>query len=126
METNEGADAAAPNIRVLKAVVIGLGLLIVVGVVALIVGLFWRASKMGEPAGAKVAPPTALTGPAALTAPAALTGPVALPRGAVLTDMAATGDRVVLRLRLADGTTRLVFVDPRAAAVAGQLDLKAE
>lgn len=120
METNEGADAAAPNIRVLKAVVIGLGLLIVVGVVALIVGLFWRASKMGEPAGAKVAPPTALTGPAALA------GPVALPRGAVLTDMAATGDRVVLRLRLADGTTRLIFVDPRAAAVAGQLDLKAE
>ncbi len=120
METNEGADAAAPNIRVLKAVVIGLGLLIVVGVVALIVGLFWRASKMGEPAGAKVAPPTALT------APALPTGPVALPRGAVLTDMAATGDRVVLRLRLADGTTRLIFVDPRAAAVAGQLDLKAE
>lgn len=114
METNEGADAAAPNIRVLKAVVIGLGLLIVVGVVALIVGLFWRASKMGEPAGAKVAPPTALT------------GPVALPRGAAVTDMAATGDRVVLRLRLADGTTRLIFVDPRAAAVAGQLDLKAE
>lgn len=114
METNEGADAAAPNIRVLKAVVIGLGLLIVVGVVALIVGLFWRASKMGEPAGAKVAPPTALN------------GPVALPRGAAVTDMAATGDRVVLRLRLADGTIRLIFVDPRAAAVAGQLDLKAE
>jgi len=115
METSEGADAAAPNIRVLKAVVIGLGLLIVVGVVALIVGLFWRASKMGEtPAGAKVAPPTALSGPAAL------------PRGAEITDMTTTGDRVVLRLRLADGTTRLMFVDPRGAAVTGQLDLKAD
>ncbi len=114
METSEGADAAAPNIRVLKAVVIGLGLLIVVGVVALIVGLFWRASRMGEPAGAKVAPPTALS------------GPVALPRGAEITDMTAAADRVVLRLRLADGTTRLVFVDPRGAAVTGQLDLKAD
>lgn len=114
METNEGADAAAPNIRVLKAVVIGLGMLIVIGVVALIVGLFWRASKMGEPAGAVPAPPTALS------------GPVALPRGAEITDMTTAGDRVVLRLRLADGATRLIFVDPRGAAVTGQLDLKAD
>jgi len=114
METNEGADAEAPNIRVLKAVVIGLGMLIVIGVVALVVGLFWRASKMGEPAAGTVAPPTALS------------GPVTLPRGAEIAEMTAAGDRVVLRLRLADGSGRLLFIDPRASAVTGQLDLKAD
>lgn len=116
METSEGADAAAPNIRVLKAVVIGLGMLIVIGVVALIVGLFWRASRMGE--GAGPAAPVAV--------PSALSAPVALPRGTEIAEMAAAGDRIVLRLRLADGTTRLLFVDPRAASIVGQLDLKAE
>ncbi len=117
METSEGADAAAPNIRVLKAVVIGLGLLIVIGVVALIVGLFWRASKMGEGGGKPAA---------TVAAPSALSGPVSLPRGAEVAEMATAGDRVVLRLRLADGTTRLLFVDPRAMAVVGQLDLRAD
>lgn len=116
METSEGADVAAPNIRVLKAVVIGLGVLIVVGVVALVVGLFWRAAKMGE--GGKPA--------ATVAAPAAPGGLVSLPRGSEIIEMAAAGDRVVLRLRLADGATRLVFVDPRAASVAGQLDLRAD
>lgn len=115
METNEGADAAPANIRVLKGVVIGLGLLIVIGVVALIVGLFWRASRMGEGAA-----------PAPVAVPTALSGPVSLPRGSEITDMTSAGDRVVLRLRLNDGSTRLLFVDPRAARVAGQLDLKAD
>ncbi len=36
-----------------------------------------------------------------------------LPEGAVVEEMAATSDRVVLRVRLADGSQQLFLLDPR-------------
>jgi hypothetical protein len=89
-----------PIVAWLKALVIGMGVLIVVGVGVVAVTL---VNRMG---GA----PTASTAPAATTP--TVTPPasrIVLPEGAHMMDARVEGDHVLLRIALADGTTRVVI-----------------
>lgn len=110
--SNAAVDADGANIRVLKAVVIGLGVLILLGLIGLAAGLIWRAGQIGQPTATqpRPAPP--------------IEAVVTLPPGARVIDQSAVGTRLVLRVEL--GSTqgqRLLFIDPASGTLTGQLDL---
>jgi hypothetical protein len=93
--------------RALKVLVIVLGVLLVAGVVALIVGIVTRGPRRAEPAkrgfGERI---------------------VELPRGAVLADRQVVGDRLVLTISLPDGGHRLLVVEPGSGTVLGTIELR--
>jgi hypothetical protein len=92
----------------LKAIVVGLGLMIVA--VAGLIGyeLYRRGAGQAEAVFAK--------------APAHR---VAIPEGATVQEMTGAGDRLVLRLALPGGAERLVILDlARGGAPAGSVDLE--
>ncbi len=103
------ADERGPNIRLLKGIVIGLGVLIVLLLVGMIATVALRSNRPGIAAGSPAGPFNSRS--------------VALPEGANVVEMVATGDRVVLRVKLADGGERFLFVDPRTGIAQGSLDL---
>ena len=76
--------------RALKALVIGMGVLIAAGLAVVVVTVANRTLDGGKP-------PTEAT--------------LALPTGAEVLETALDGDRVALRLRLADGTTAIHVFD---------------
>ncbi|HEY8289812.1 MAG TPA: hypothetical protein VIG49_11125 [Acetobacteraceae bacterium] len=88
--------------RMLKAVTIGMAVLIVLGTTVLIVTIIRRATVPG------------------------VTGPVALvldePAGTRIAGIAAAGDRLAVRLE-GGGPDRVMLVDPRAGTVAGRISL---
>jgi hypothetical protein len=86
--------------RALKALVIVMGVMLLVGFIALIVVIAERASK--KTADRPAIPATGQP----LTA-----APVELPRGARIENMAAGTDRVVVDLVLPDGEHRLLVID---------------
>jgi hypothetical protein len=101
--------------RGLKALVIGLGVLILAGMAVVVVTI---ANRIAD----KTAPEV-LTGPG--RAPAAPFGrsEVAIPKGARVVETTATAGRLVLRLELADGATRLLVLDPETGRESGAIDL---
>jgi hypothetical protein len=88
------------NVKVLKAIVVFLGVLIVFGVVGLFVGLIYKIE------GDKGFQPTALE----------------LPAGARIQEMTGVADRLVVRAILADGAERLLVIDPKRGRVVGVMD----
>lgn len=93
--------------QALKAVVIGMAVLIVVGMVVVIVTI---ANRLGK--GPKPAAPVA-------TVAASL----ALPAGCSVVEMTAVGDRLALRLAGSGDCREILLVDPRSGALAGRLRL---
>jgi len=91
--------------RALKILVAVMGVMLVVGFVALVVAVAERMSKK-EPL--RTAPPVAGQPVAGQPMAAA---PIELPRGAHIDGMAVGPDRVVLDLGLADGEHRLLVID---------------
>ena len=92
--------------RSLKALVIGMGILIVVGVVFLIYAIIQKSSEndaLGR---------------------SALQSEVTLPAGAEVVETRIGDGKIVLRLRLADGSGRLVVIDPATGKMSGRIDLK--
>ncbi len=137
--------------RALKALVIVMGILIVVGVAVIGVTVFNRMSKPAAPppvaaatptppaavpapvAGNPVAPPAA-PGGSALNVPIGASlppqfdrkfGDVALdlPAGARVADFSASGDRLVLRVVMADQEQRLMVVDLLSGNLLGTIRL---
>ncbi|MGB0630802.1 MAG: hypothetical protein ACPGRZ_08905 [Alphaproteobacteria bacterium] len=97
--------------RALKALVIGMAVLIFAGVVVLIIGIVDKAGKLdGET-------------PAAAVAFDAQEIP--LPAGATVQETRLDGDRIVVRLALADGTARLILISASSGKQTGVIDLKA-
>jgi hypothetical protein len=86
----------------LKLLVIVMGVLIVLGVGGLIYGLAMRVE---------------------LPRAGAADGTIALPAGARVLDMAAAGDRLVLRVALPDASERLLVVDLAHGRQIGTLEL---
>lgn len=86
----------------LKVLVGVMGVLIVLGVGAIVYGIATRLD---------------------LSRPAGFDGKVELPAGARILDMTASGDRLVLRVALADGSERLVVVDLARGRQLGALEL---
>mgnify|MGYP006274166805 CR=1 FL=1 len=94
------------NIRVLKAVVIGLGILIVIGLTVMLVAI-------GRQVGGG-------RGKAATFDPAQFT----LPAGARVLEMDLDGDRLAVRLELGDGRQAIQLFDARTGAALGTIALQ--
>lgn len=95
--------------RGLKAMVIGMGVMIIIGVIFLIYAI---AQKSGEELGG---------GFGANKAP--VTSAIDLPAGAEVVETRLGTDRIVIRLRLADRSGRLLVLDARSGRQVGQIDL---
>ena len=96
--------------RALKTLVIGMAVLIFACVVVLIVGIVEKAGEFdGEP-------------------PAEAAGFqeawIALPTGATVEETHLEGDRILVRLKLADGTARLIVVSAATGKQTGTINLK--
>ncbi|HXE17155.1 MAG TPA: hypothetical protein VN632_07990 [Stellaceae bacterium] len=100
--------------RALKILVIAMGVLLVAGVAALGVGIAWRLHH----------PRIATASPRTVIAPAGMPRSVVLPTGAKLIAAQNDGDRVMLRLSLAEGGEELMLVDWKTGAVLSTLNLK--
>lgn len=86
----------------LKFLVIGMGVLIVIGLVVVIVTVATRGGAGRDGFG---------------------TARVELPPGNAVVESSASGDRILLRLRGADGGQRLMLIDARTARVIGTVEL---
>jgi uncharacterized membrane protein HdeD (DUF308 family) len=86
----------------LKVLVVVMGVLIVGGVAAIVYGLVTRLD---------------------LSRPRFADGKLELPAGARVVDMAATGERLVLRVALPDAHERLIVVDLARGRQIGTLEL---
>lgn len=96
--------------RALKTLVIGMAVLIFACVVILIVGIVEKAGEFdGEP-------PAEAAGFQAAR--------IALPTGATVEETHLDGDRILVRLKLADGTARLIVVSAATGKQTGTIDLK--
>lgn len=111
--------------RLLKAFVIGMAVLTVVGVGVLIWGLVHQWNKAGERPSVASATPIAAprSEPSAASTPAEpFAASIAAPSGMRLDQMAATADRVLLRFAGPAGE-RILVVDPKSGQVTGTLSV---
>jgi hypothetical protein len=95
------------NIRALKILVSVMGALLLAGVVVLAVAIASRLAHRAPP------PPAAFTA-----------SPITLPQGAKIERMSTGPDRIVLDVRLADGSTELVVIDLATGRLMGIVSLK--
>ena len=91
--------------RGLKALVIGMGVLIVGGLIVLVVAAVQQAGNLSAPT-------------------AELKTTVDLPAGAEIAETVTGDGRIVLRLRLADGSARLIVLDAATGRLAATVDLR--
>ena len=110
----------APNIRLLKIVVIALGVLMLAAGVGVVVGLTRNFNAIS----ARTAPPAPAAVEAAAPPMAVGERALTLPKGARLIDVVPAGARLALRVELATGAERLILLDPATGAVAGTVDIR--
>ena len=96
--------------RALKTLVIGMAVLIFAGVVLLIIGIIDRSSELGD------------NNTARLTSFGSVR--FELPFGAVVQDTDIDDDRILLRIKLADGGSRLILFSVASGMQVGTVDLK--
>ena len=100
------AERLDRNHATLKAVVIGMGVLIVVGFAVVVIEITRRLANMGEeeafPAGART---------------------LAVPQGCTLAEIAGVGERLVLRLEPAASCPDLIYLDASGREV-GRVELQ--
>jgi hypothetical protein len=96
--------------QALKSLVIALGVLILIGAGVVAVTLYKRVAV------------NSAASPAASAGPGFGTQKIEIPEGAHLDEVIASGDRLILRLRLADGSPRILVVDLITGAPLGELD----
>lgn len=114
--TSEAAEAADPKIRWLKPVVIGLGIIFLALAVLLVVLILTGGPKRQGP----------VTGPLAARAVAVENQVMTLPKNSRVTDVLSSGSRIIVRVRLADGTERLYALDGDSLKPLGSMTLQVE
>ena len=92
--------------RALKALVIGMGVLIVIGVVVLVYAIIDRAGKTNG------------------LETMAAQSQIDLPAGAQIVETSIGDGRIVVRLSLADGSQRLLLIDADTGGRIGAVNLK--
>jgi hypothetical protein len=97
-------------VRGLKTLVIVLGVLLVGGTITLIAAIVWRGTHRPAEATAGGHSPFATA--------------FELPPGAEVATVEGEGGRLVVQLRLADGSRRLVLFDSRSGALLGTIELR--
>ncbi len=106
--------------QVLKTLVIVLGVMIVAGITAIGVTIYHRATNLVN------SPVPASTEPDIRTGLGPGFGRVALdlPPGSRVVEMTAEGDRLILRLRLADGGRQILILDMATGKRLGTFELR--
>ena len=92
--------------RGLKTLIIGMGILIVVGLIILVIGIVHKTdhpSRSGKPF-----PQVSVN----------------VPQGTDLVEMRVDNGKIVVRLKLSDGSHRIVVLNAETGKPAGQIDLK--
>lgn len=93
--------------RGLKALVIGMGVLIVAGLVFLVYAIIDKAGEDG------------------FSAAKPIDARVSLPAGAEVVETSLGDGRIAVRLRMADGSGRLLLFDAKTGRPVGRIDLTA-
>jgi hypothetical protein len=101
--------------RALKVLVVVMGVLLIAGVVVVIVTIMSRMTQKATPA----APVPAHLAPFGNTT-------VMLPPDSLVMEVQGTGDRIVLRLDLKDGTEMLLVLDAATGTELGRIKLDHE
>ncbi len=112
--TDEAAEEAT-RIRWLKATVIGLGI-VFVGLAVLLLVLIMTGGPKRTSSASSAAPRAVAVEDLEFT----------LPRNSRVAEVFATGNRIILRVRLADGTERLYALDGETLKPLGSLTVKVE
>ena len=99
-------DGGTMNLRLLKILVTVMGVMLVIGVVALAAAIAARMSRHAPPPGST------------FTAP-----PIALPAGGKIEALSTGPDRIVLDVALPDGTTQLLVIDLQTGRLLGTIPL---
>ena len=94
--------------RGLKALVIGMGILIAVGVVFLVYAIIQKAGEEGISGGS------------------AVNTQVTIPAGAEVIETSLGDGRIALRLRMPDGSGRLLLLDAASGEPIGKIELKSK
>ena len=120
--------------RALKALVIGMGILIIIGIALVGYGVYRRGKAPEPPKPAAAQPPSPqppapqppVPQPAATPTPPKPYGPIqiVLPPGSRVIDSQASNGRLVVELELLDGARRNIVFDLATGAVLGTIDLK--
>ena len=109
--------------QALKALVIGMAVLSVVGAGVVAVTIYKRATTHLEgKEGTAAAEKAATEKPPEAEKRGFGTQHIVLPEGAHLDDVTTSGNRMILRLRLADGSPHLIVVDLDSGATLGEFD----
>ncbi|GFO81399.1 MAG: hypothetical protein A49_10260 [Methyloceanibacter sp.] len=111
----EGTVFTPRQVRLLKVAVVAMGLMILVGLGAVIVGMIYQASKVGKK------PVSAA--PAAVESGIAEAGALTVPEGSKVTTMALDGNRLAVHLTTPDGG-EIAIVDLTTGAVLSRLELR--
>jgi hypothetical protein len=113
-------DDLPPKVRLLRALVYALGVVLAVGGAAVIALAFWRLGTAGNELARRLDPAL----PDAAGPPS--TAKLALPEGAAIVAMTLDHDRLALRLRLASGAEEVRVVNWRSGALLGTLAVETE
>lgn len=105
--------------QALKALVIGLGILIFVGMAVVGITIYKRATAP-ETARASATVAEGVGEPL----PVFGTADVSMPRGAHIQEMVAEGDRLMLRLRLRDGSPTIMVIDLKTGELLGTVNVR--
>ncbi len=100
--------------QALKALVIGMGVLILVAMAVLAVTVYKRATAPGDETVTEAGPRAGGTSSLSFGAV-----DLPIPEGAHVEAMEADDGRLMLKLRLNDGSTRIMVVDPASGALLG-------
>ena len=117
---DETEDDLPPKVRLLRALVYALGVVLALGGAAVIALAFWRLGSAGNELAKRLDPPLPeVAGPPS-------TARLALPEGATIVAMTLDGDRLALRLKLASGGEEVRVVNWRSGALLGTLAVETE
>jgi hypothetical protein len=113
-------DELPRQLRLLKGLVIGLGILLGVAAVVVVFAALWKLSDRPKPAPAPAVPATVPGVSATDSLPAFGTADLALPVGCVVESATAAGDRLVLLVGGTDDCRRVVVADLKSGKKLGE------
>jgi len=112
----EGTVFTPRQVRLLKIAVVTMGLMLLAGLGAVIVGMIYQASKVGKK-------PVSAAAPAVLDRGIAGAGALTVPEGSKVTTMALDGNRLAVHLATPDGG-EIVIVDLTTGTVLSRIALQ--
>ena len=112
--------------RWLKALVIGMGVAIVIGLTVVILEVAQRANRPSQTTASPAPPVIGATGTVVMTAPQKKfdDSTIMVPIGAVTEDIVSDQGRLIVRLRLTDGRTALLLIDASTGTMLGRITLE--